>query len=97
MSADPHARSIHVLELVALRADLITVTSETALPPGSRVRFELLPAEPAERLALAGKIVGLERRDDGTYAVSVRLHSLTRQERVQLVALADRSASSASC
>lgn len=96
MSAGPQARAIRVLELVALRADLITVTSDTALPPGSRVRFELPLVEPGDRLALAGKIVGLERRDGGTYAVSVRLHSLPRRERALLSALADRSDSSAS-
>jgi hypothetical protein len=96
MSADPHTRSILVLELVALHADLITVASEAALPPGSRVCFELPLVEPADRLALAGKIVGLERRDNGTYAVSVRLHSLPRRERALLEALADRTDSGAS-
>ena len=73
--------------VIGFRADLVTVSSDAPLPPGSRVRLEL-PAPGAQlRLILTGKVVGIERAKSGDYTLNVRLHSLPKKDRTVLEAL----------
>jgi len=82
-----HERAVSTREVIAFRADLIEVAVESALPPGSRVRLTLDQPTVQPELALAGKVVGIERADAGGYRLRVRLHSLPRDQRQVLEAL----------
>jgi hypothetical protein len=87
MIAGPDTRLLPVSELIGLSADLATVRTDTPLPPGTRVRFEVELPDGGRPFTLVGKIVGLERRASATYDVRVRLHSLPRGARAALVEL----------
>jgi hypothetical protein len=87
MSPSPPVTPLPVTRVIELRADLVTVATATALPPGSRVSLAF-PSPPADdHGGIVGKIAGVERQADRTYAIRVRLHSLSRDARAILEAL----------
>ena len=88
MSGNLQVRTITTGAVIAFRADLVKLSSDEPLPPGSRVRLELLDEGDQLRLILSGKIVGIERSQEGEhFTLSVRLHSLPRKDRAVLEAL----------
>lgn len=87
MTAAPPERSVRASEVISLRADLLTVRVAEPLPPGTRIRLELGPAEGSALPRPTGKVVGLAREAQDRYVLSVRLHSLPRAERAAIEAL----------
>ncbi len=64
---------------VDLQGDLLTVISDSGLPPGSRVRCAMeLPSSPTP-VVIQGKIVSIARTEDQLFRLVVRLHSLGRE------------------
>jgi len=66
--------------MVEFKDDKITIISSTALPPGSRVEFEL--AEPLVKLQ--GKVLTITSEQENTFRYKIRLHTLTRDQRLSL-------------
>ncbi len=77
---DSHTKDIPNPNLLAFAADLITVSSQTGLPPGSRVQFQLTVASSPEPIPLLGKVVSIAPHNDGLFRLVIRLHSLTRKQ-----------------
>ncbi len=69
-----------------LQAEVLHLVAERAFPPGRPLVFDLVV--PDETLALQGKASGSKRREDGRYDVKVKLHTLRRDHRARLAALA---------
>jgi hypothetical protein len=87
ISRNPLAKVIPDAGLLGVVDDRVTISSETAYPPGSRVEFQLpastepksLPGTADGTLNLSGKVVSVKPGGRG-YAMVVRLHNLTRAE-----------------
>jgi len=76
---NPHERDLAAKGLLDYHDGVAAVLCDDALPPGSRVRLVLSPdlgAPPP-----SGKISGMRRSPDGTMVVTVRLNSLSREQR----------------
>lgn len=67
--------------LIDYRGDLLTVSSSSPLPQGSRVEVPLRLANGGRELTVAGKVVDFSRSADGRFDIVVRCHSLTKDER----------------
>ena len=66
-------------EAVSYAGELLTIVCARAHPPGRPLEITLRAGE--EPLALRGKSAGSKRRDDGSFDVRLRLHSLRREDR----------------
>jgi hypothetical protein len=62
---------------------VIHMICERAHPPGRPLEITVTAAE--QSICVRGKSAGSKRRDDGRFDVRLRLHSLRREEREQLV------------
>ncbi len=87
----PQTRTIEHATLLDFQKDLITITTSTALPPGSRVQFNLDVESHLEPVSLLGKVVSIRPSDKGRFTLGIRLHSLTRE---QSLALSGKAAAS---
>jgi hypothetical protein len=67
---------------VGLAAGVLQLVIDRAYPTGKPLEFELRARDSV--LALQGKSAGSKRRDDGSYLVRVKLHSL-RSEQITLL------------
>jgi hypothetical protein len=76
----PYTKDIVDPNLVTFTGDLITVSSQNGLPPGSRVRFRLPLTESPQPVPLSGKVVSIAPEESGRFRLIIRLHSLTRKQ-----------------
>ncbi len=75
-----HVRTIEDPVPVELRGNLLMVTSESPLPPGSRVRLSLTIPTRQSQMTLQGKIVSISPQKKKRYGLSIRLHSVSREQ-----------------
>ena len=68
-----------------VQAEVLHLVAERAFPPGRPLALDLIVSD--ETLPLQGKAAGSKRRDDGRYAVKIRLHTLRRDQRARLSTL----------
>ena len=70
---------------VDFEGDRLTVYSASPLPPGSRVAF-LIEVDTDAPISVQGKVVHADTVGEGRdlYRLSLRVHSLTREERRRL-------------
>jgi hypothetical protein len=70
----------------AVESDAITLElhAPKAFPPGKPLACVLWPGTP-EAVSLAARCIGSKRREDGTFAVRVRLVNLARTARETLL------------
>ena len=74
-------RPMAVTDVESLNEDMATVLTPKPLPPGSRISFS------AANALIHGKVVAIKKREEGTFAVNVRLNSLTRTDREALLSV----------
>jgi hypothetical protein len=85
---ESHIKDIVDPVLNTFAGDLITISSQNGLPPGTRVQFLLsIPSRP-KPLPLTGKVVSVAPEKGQRFRLVIRLHSLTRQQGA-LLSLAD--------
>jgi hypothetical protein len=74
------------LPATAVESDAVTLEfhAPRAFPPGRPLACVLWPGTP-EALPLAARCIGSKRREDGTFAVRVRLVNLARTARETLL------------
>jgi hypothetical protein len=77
---ESHTKDILDPNLLTFTGDLITVSSQTGLPPGSRVQFQLTVTSSPEPIPLFGKVVSVALHKDGRFRLAIRLHGLTRKQ-----------------
>jgi hypothetical protein len=84
-------RGLEVLEIVWLKGDLVCVEAAEPLPIGTRVCADLarVAAGAAIPDAPKGKVIDVKRAGAG-FSVTLRLHSMTREQRAGLAAIASR-------
>jgi hypothetical protein len=84
-AANKHSKHLNASSLVAFSGDLLVISSQTALPPGSRITlcFDKKIDFASEAPTLHGKIVSVTAEED-VYQYFVRLHSLSRRQREML-------------
>jgi hypothetical protein len=75
-----HTKDILDPILNTFTGDLITVSSQNGLPPGTRVAFLLSIASSTKPLPLSGKVVSVAQEERERFRLVIRLHSLTRQQ-----------------
>jgi len=81
---DPQTKTIADATLVDFSNNLITIIASQALPPGSRVQFQVDVNSQLSPVSLSGKVVSVRRSDKGNFILSIRLHSLTREQSLAL-------------
>ncbi len=65
--------------------DILTVSAEAPMPPGSRVELSL-PLHRAEKTVnVSGKITTVRRLKEREFEMAVRLHTVGREERTALL------------
>jgi hypothetical protein len=74
------------LPAIAVDSDAVTLElhAQKAFPPGRPLACVLWPGTP-EELPLAARCIGSKRREDGSFAVRVRLVNLARTAREKLL------------
>ncbi len=75
--------------MVSYSNEVATVECSSGLPPGSRVTFELMLGVPPVQCLFIGKIVNLNKDDDGQLSATVRLNSTPGKLRKLLAELFD--------
>jgi hypothetical protein len=83
-SQTPSAKSIVDPVLIDFRENLLTISSKAALPPGSRVEFDLPVKSGAAAVPIKGKVISIAPLSSDAYRLVIRLHSLTREQRATL-------------
>ncbi|MCP4679726.1 MAG: PilZ domain-containing protein [Deltaproteobacteria bacterium] len=79
-----HIKPIEDPVPVEMRGNLLVVTAESPLPPGSRVHLSLtIPKHAA--MTLHGKVVSISSLEKTRYRISIRLHSVSREQTDALV------------
>lgn len=72
---------------IDFKGELLIVSAEAPLPPGSRVAFSL-PINDGNPVPVQGKVMSaVPMTDDPVkYRITLRIHSLTREDRERLIA-----------
>lgn len=76
----PHLKEISHPVIVRFAGDLLTVISPDALPPGSRVKLAVSPEADTPSLHLTGKVIKVNPAPNARFELTVRLHSVTRDQ-----------------
>jgi hypothetical protein len=71
--------------LLDYRGDLLTVSSKSPLPPGSRVDFELPLDSAGSSVRVTGKIASASVDSKGGFRLVIRVHSLPRSDRAAIL------------
>ncbi len=79
MVCNAHEQPLSIDGLVALEGDMATVRTASPRPPGARVSFQVGDA------IVHGKVTSLQKSGD-TFLLHVRLHTLKKTAREQLIA-----------
>ena len=89
MSVVSNEIELEPVELIDFHGDVLLMTSESAIPPGSRVLFSI-PWEKdgqGEAAVFRGKLVSLRKDSLGRFELKIRLNSVTRLQRATLAGL----------
>lgn len=89
MSVVSNEIELEPVELIDFHGDVLLMTSESAIPPGSRVLFSI-PREKGgqgETAVFRGKLVSLRKDNLGRFELKIRLNSVTRLQRATLSGL----------
>ncbi len=83
---EAQTKTIADATLVDYQNNLITIASTTALPPGSRVQFQLNIDPQLNGQALLGKVVSIRPSNRDRFILGIRLNSIKREQRLALQA-----------
>ena len=78
MEKNLYERPLETQSLLSYVNNMATLKCPAGLPPGSRVCFIV------KDLEFSGKVIGLKKNKDHSFAVSVRLHGLSKSDRIFL-------------
>jgi hypothetical protein len=67
------------------KGDIVTVTADAPLPPGSRVKFDLRLVREGRAVGLFGKVVTATLLKEGVCRLTIRLHTMSREDRNALI------------
>ena len=67
------------------KGDLLQLTADAPLPPGTRVELDIFLPRGDRTVHVAGKVVKAAPPQKGRFGLSVRLHSIPREDRLALV------------
>jgi len=90
MNHNATERPLNVQNLLNLKGDIAIVECISALPPGSRVYFEITKKND-ETLRCNGKIININKTSQNTFKVSVRLHTFPKGLLEDLQQIADQN------
>jgi hypothetical protein len=74
-------RDVEGPRLIDFKGDLLTATTRTPLPQGMRVDFSLRLEKQNQTVSIMGKVVSIVPVGDDLFNVTIRCHSLKKDER----------------
>ncbi len=86
MDRNAHEQPLSIDGLLAVEGDMATVRTASPRPPGARICFQVGDA------AVHGKVTSLQKSGDA-FVLHVRLHTLSKAGREQLIAAVANPAS----
>ena len=85
----PGANEIKDAAFSSFAGNLLTLRTPDPLPPGSRVELFLAVPGVAEPMQIKGKVSSVRGKNEVGFALEVRVHSLTKEQRLRLEAAAE--------
>lgn len=84
LGSTPHFTPLQPV-FAGFKGDIVTVVANAPLPPGSRVKFELELTREGRAVRLFGKVVTATLLKEGECRLTIRLHTLSREDRNSLI------------
>ena len=65
---------------IDLSGNVLTVSTKSPIPPGSRVNVELSSETNSSKVCVTGKIAAIDSLEKAGFKMKVRLHSITKEQ-----------------